>query len=120
MSELLNFFLETFRRFSGRVMRPAGAPPSKSSTPTIARSTFRGASSLDTTHWTKSRGNYARPIRTLSIRTMERPRPCTTGELLRGARGRKASPPEYTGLDVVVVRDSKIAALYVFLNPKLS
>jgi hypothetical protein len=26
----------------------------------------------------------------------------------------------YTGLDVVVVRESKIAALYVFLNPKLS
>ncbi len=26
--------------------------------------------------------------------------------------------PDYTGLDVVIVRDGKIAALYVFLNPK--
>ncbi len=26
----------------------------------------------------------------------------------------------YTGLDVVVVRDSKIATPYVFLNPKFS
>src|SRR6201997_4485165 len=34
--------------------------------------------------------------------------------------GPKGEPPEYTGLDVVVVRDSKIAALYVFLDPKFS
>ena len=26
-------------------------------------------------------------------------------------------PPNYTGLDVVIVRDGKIAALYVFLDP---
>jgi hypothetical protein len=30
-----------------------------------------------------------------------------------GPRGEK---PEYTGLDVVIVRDNKIAALYVFLD----
>ena len=47
----------------GRVMRPAGAPPSKSSTQTTACSMFRTASSLDTPHWTNSPGNYARPIR---------------------------------------------------------
>jgi hypothetical protein len=34
--------------------------------------------------------------------------------------GPKGEPPAYTGLDVVVVRESKIAELYVFLNPKLS
>jgi hypothetical protein len=28
--------------------------------------------------------------------------------------------PDYTGLDVVIVRDGKIAALYVFLNPKFA
>jgi hypothetical protein len=33
-----------------------------------------------------------------------------------GGRGR-APPPNYTGLDVVIVRDGKIAALYVFLDP---
>ena len=31
-----------------------------------------------------------------------------------------ATTPDYTGLDVVVVHESKIAALYVFLNPKFS
>lgn len=34
--------------------------------------------------------------------------------------GAKGEPPEYTGLDVIVVRDGRIAALYVFLNPKIS
>ena len=42
------------------------------------------------------------------------------GGILAWGSGRKGGPPEYTGLDVVVVRDSKIAELYVFLNPKLS
>jgi len=34
--------------------------------------------------------------------------------------GPKGEPPEYTELDVIVVRENNIAALYVFLNPKLS
>ena len=34
--------------------------------------------------------------------------------------GPRGEPPEYTGLDVLMVRDGKIVALYVFLNPKLS
>src|SRR3954468_3670513 len=42
------------------------------------------------------------------------------GGILAWGSGPKGEPPEYTGLDVVVVRENKIAALYVFLNPKLS
>jgi SnoaL-like domain len=42
------------------------------------------------------------------------------GGILAWGSGPKGEPPEYTGLDVVVVRDNKIAALYVFLNPALS
>ena len=34
--------------------------------------------------------------------------------------GPKGEAPDYTGLDVIIVRDGRIAALYVFLNPKLS
>ena len=34
--------------------------------------------------------------------------------------GPRGEQPEYTGLDSVLVRDGKIVALYVFLNPKLS
>jgi SnoaL-like domain len=40
--------------------------------------------------------------------------------ILAWGSGPKGELPEYTGLDVVVIRESKIAALYVFLNPKLS
>jgi hypothetical protein len=42
------------------------------------------------------------------------------GGILAWGSGPKGEPPEYTGLDVVIVREIKIAALYVFLNPKLS
>ena len=42
------------------------------------------------------------------------------GGILAWGSGPKDEPPEYTGLDVVIVRENKIAALYVFLNPKLS
>ena len=31
--------------------------------------------------------------------------------------GPRGGVPDYTGLDVIVVRDGKIAVLYVFLNP---
>ena len=40
--------------------------------------------------------------------------------ILAWGSGPKGEPPEYTGLDVIVVRENKIAALYVFLNPQLS
>jgi hypothetical protein len=42
------------------------------------------------------------------------------GGILAWGSGPKGEPPEYTGLDVVIVRENKIFALYVFLNPKLS
>jgi hypothetical protein len=38
------------------------------------------------------------------------------GRLVWGS-GRRGQPPNYTGLDVIIVRDEKIAALYVFLDP---
>ncbi len=42
------------------------------------------------------------------------------GGFVAWGSGPKGEPPDYTGLDVVVVRESKISALYVFLNPKFS
>jgi ketosteroid isomerase-like protein len=35
---------------------------------------------------------------------------------LAWASGPRGEKPEYTGLDVIIVRDGKIAALYVFLD----
>jgi len=40
--------------------------------------------------------------------------------ILAWGSGPRGEEPEYTGLDVLLVRDGKIVALYVFLNPKLS
>jgi SnoaL-like protein len=48
------------------------------------------------------------------------PQALHNGGILAWGSGPKGEPPDYTGLDVVVVREGKIAALYVFLNPKLS
>ena len=48
------------------------------------------------------------------------PQALHNGGILAWGSGPKGQPPEYTGLDVVVAREGKIAALYVFLNPKLS
>lgn len=42
------------------------------------------------------------------------------GGVLAWGSGPEGEVSEYTGLDVVVFRENKIAALYVFLNPKLS
>jgi hypothetical protein len=33
-----------------------------------------------------------------------------------GASGPAGEPPRYTGLDVIIARDGKIATLYVFLS----
>ena len=82
--------------------------------------TSRPVSLLDTTLWTSSPETSARHILTSSIRIMESHKPCTTGGILAWGSGPKGEAPDYTGLDVVIVRDGKIAALYVFLNPKFA
>src|ERR1700693_381050 len=40
--------------------------------------------------------------------------------ILASGSGPGGEAPDYTGLDVIIVRDGRIAALYVFLNPSLS
>jgi len=40
--------------------------------------------------------------------------------ILAWGSGPRGESPDYTGLDLIIVRDGRIAALYVFLNPKLS
>jgi SnoaL-like domain len=42
------------------------------------------------------------------------------GGILAWGSGPKGEAPEYIGLDVAIVRDGKIAALYVFLDPKFA
>jgi hypothetical protein len=42
------------------------------------------------------------------------------GGILAWGSGPSEEAPVYTGLDVLVERDGQIAALYVFINPKLA
>ena len=48
------------------------------------------------------------------------PQALHNGEFLASRSGPKGGAKNYAGLDVVIVRDGKIAALYVFLNPKFA
>ena len=45
-----------------------------------------------------------------------RPQAVQDGGRLAWGSGPPSEPPRYTGLDVIIVRDGKIAALYVFLD----
>jgi hypothetical protein len=40
--------------------------------------------------------------------------------ILAWGSGPKGEAPDYTGLDLIIVSDGRIAKLYVFLNPKLA
>ena len=48
------------------------------------------------------------------------PQALHNGRILAWGLGPNGEAPDYTGLDVVIVHDGKIAALYVFLNPKFA
>lgn len=45
-----------------------------------------------------------------------RPQAVQDGGLLAWGSGPPGQPPSYTGTDVIIVRDGRIAALYVFLD----
>jgi len=45
-----------------------------------------------------------------------RPQAVQDGGRLAWGSGPPGEPPSYTGVDVIIVRDGKIAALYVFLD----
>jgi hypothetical protein len=46
------------------------------------------------------------------------PQALHNGGILAWGSGPKGEPPEYTGLDVIITRDGRISAIYVYLNPE--
>lgn len=62
--------------------------------------------------WTSSQETYAPLTLTSCTRHTASRRGFTTPAVWRGDPARQG----YTGLNVIIVRDDKIAALYVFLN----
>ena len=73
------------------------------------------ASLSGTTRWISSRETYAPLTPTSHTRLTASRRRSITPAVWRGVPAR-AGGPDYTGLDVIIVRGEKIAALYVFLN----
>ena len=59
----------------------------------------------------------ARPIRTSFTPPHGEAQTLHNAGRLAWGSGPRGEPPNYTGLDVVIVRDEKIAAHYVFLDP---
>ena len=74
------------------------------------------ASSSGTMHWTSSQETCVRPTLTSSARLTPSRRRSITPGVWRGGPVRGGEKPDYTGLDVIIVRGDKIAALYVFLD----
>jgi hypothetical protein len=82
-----------------KVTRLAEGPQFRNFTPKIVCYTCRPALSSVTTHWTSSPAISERRIPTMFIRLMAR---------------------QYTGVDFIIARDGKIAALYVYLDSPLT
>ena len=117
MIELLSFCTATFRKSLAKAMRLAAAPPFRTSILKIACCTFPpgvfvGHDALD---------KFAGDLRTTHPHFVYtphgEPQALHNAGILAWGSGPKGDVPDYTGLDVVIVRDGKIATLYVFLNP---
>ena len=119
MIELLKFCTAIFKKSLAKVTRPAAAPPFMISILKIAcctsRPVFVGRDALD---------KFAADLRAAHPQFVYTPhgeaQALHNGGILAWGSGPKGEAPDYTGLDVVIVREGKIAALYVFLNPKFA
>jgi hypothetical protein len=117
--ELLSSYTTTFRKSLAKVTQPAGAPPLRTSILKTACYTshgvFVGHDALD-----KFAGDLRATHPHFVYTPHGEPQALHNGGILAWGSGSKGEAPNYTGLDVVIVRDGKIAALYVFLNPKFA
>jgi len=68
------------------------------------------------TRWTNSQVICVRRILTSRIHLTVAPQALHNAGRLAWGSGPRGEKPNYTGLDVIIVRDDKIAALYVFLD----
>ena len=120
MIELLSFCTATFRKSLAKVTRPAATPPLRTAMLKTACCTSRpgvfvGHDALD-----KFAGDLRATHRHFVYTPRGEAQALHNGGILAWGSGPKGKAPDYTRLDVVIVRDGKIAALYVFLNPKFA
>src|SRR6185369_1093592 len=114
--KLLSFCTATFRKSLAKVTLPAVAPPLRTSiltTACVPPGVLVGHDALD---------KFAGDLRATHPDFVYSPhgeaQALHNGGILAWGSGPKGKAADYTGLDVVIVHDGKIAALYVFLNPK--
>ena len=68
------------------------------------------------THWTSSQEACVRLIPHFVYTPHGKPQALHNAGRLAWGSGPRGEKPDYTGLDVIIVRGDKIAALYVFLD----
>jgi hypothetical protein len=113
----MNFRTATFRRFSAKATQLAVARRSRSSTRRVAAppGLFVGRDALD---------KFAADLRAthphFAYTPHGEPQAVQNAGRLAWGSGLRGQEPGYTGLDVIAVRGDKIAALYIFLDSKLS
>ena len=120
MIELLSFCTATFRKSLAKVTRPAAALPLRTSILKTACCTSRLVSIVGRDALDKFAGDLRATHAHFVYTPHGEPQALHNGGILAWGSGPKGEAPDYTGLDVVIVRDGKIAALYVFLNPKFA
>jgi hypothetical protein len=116
MAVSMNCLIATFRRFSAKATRRGVAPPSKNSIPKTACSTCRRASSSGAPPLDKFAGDLRATHPHFVYTPHGEPQALHDAGRLAWGSGPRGEAPDYTGLDVIIVRDGKIAALYVFLD----
>jgi hypothetical protein len=111
-----NCLTETCRKSSAKGTPPAVVRQSRNSTPMIVSSmcprVFVGHDALD-----KFAGGLRATHPHFVYTPHGEPQALHNAGRLAWGSGARGEKPDYTGLDVIIVRGDKIAALYVFLDP---
>jgi hypothetical protein len=99
-----------------KVIRLAEGPQFRNFTPKIVCCACRPALSSVTTHWTSSPAISERRIPHYVYTPHGAPQVLHNSGRLAWGSGPKGEAPQYTGVDFIIARDGKIAALYVYLD----
>ena len=113
---IIELLYRNLQEVLAKVMRLAAAPPIRTYTEDcslhVPPGVFVGHDALD-----KFAGDLRATHPHFVYTPHGEPQALHNAGILAWGSGPKGDVPDYTGLDVIIVRDGKIATLYVFLNP---
>jgi hypothetical protein len=104
-----------FRKFSAKMIRLVEGPQFSNFTPKSVCGACRPALSSVTTHWTSSPAISEGRIPLCLYPSWRAPGSAQFGTPAVGS-GPNGEAPRYSGVDFIIARDGKIAALYVYLD----